>query len=238
MRDAFCLATSLGILHMTPSLAGCVSIATARNAGLAKARCRGWRRVMFLDDDIRGLDPAMVTAAAAMLDDYPAVAFLVTDYADHSVVYHAAVAAGDHCPVQPAGSALLLNLDYPHGTFPGIYNEDWFFLHDLAAAGLIGIAGECQQVPYDPFADPARARREEFGDLIAEGLYRLIREDRPLATSKAFWLAESGRRDELITSVAGRTSDERVLRCLDAARKELAGITVSQVEQFISDWRR
>ena len=39
--------------------------------------------------------------------------------------------------------------------------------------------GHAVQAEYDPFANPERARREEFGDLLAEGLYALIGEKDP-----------------------------------------------------------
>jgi hypothetical protein len=55
--------------------------------------------------------------------------------------------------------------------FPNIYNEDWFFFADQAARHAILEVGRSRQRVYDPFANPKRAVMEEFGDLLAEGLY-------------------------------------------------------------------
>ena len=43
-----------------------------------------------------------------------------------------------------------------------------------AAARKLPRVGHAKQAEYDPFANPDRARREEFGDLLAEGLYALM----------------------------------------------------------------
>ena len=58
--------------------------------------------------------------------------------------------------------------------FPEQYNEDWFFFSRLTARRDLAHVGYATQAPYDPFADPVRAQQEEFGDLLAEGLYALF----------------------------------------------------------------
>jgi hypothetical protein len=60
--------------------------------------------------------------------------------------------------------------------FPRIYNEDWLFLLQALAAGSVRLAGDLSQRAFDPFADSRRARREEFGDVLAESLYALLHE--------------------------------------------------------------
>jgi hypothetical protein len=55
--------------------------------------------------------------------------------------------------------------------------------------------GNATQAEYDPFQSPDRARRDEFGDLLAEGLYALIGEGNPgvplddqlVAATPTFW---------------------------------------------------
>ena len=63
----------------------------------------------------------------------------------------------------------------PFDFFPDLYNEDWLFFYRDAAAERLATPGSlAEQVPYDPFADPQRAAGQEFGDVIAEGLYALL----------------------------------------------------------------
>ena len=70
------------------------------------------------------------------------------------------------------------------GFFPDIYNEDWLFFYDDVASGQIGSsARKITQLRYEPFADPRRAAWQEFGDILAEGLYALL--DRGLGLEHA-----------------------------------------------------
>ena len=50
--------------------------------------------MLFLDDDIRKLNVAKLSSAAALLDDYPVVGLQVKKFPDASVVGHARRLAG------------------------------------------------------------------------------------------------------------------------------------------------
>lgn len=53
-----------------------------------------------------------------------------------------------------------------------IYNEDWFFFLRSALHNQVAVANAFyHQKSFDPYADPNRARREEYGDLAAYGMY-------------------------------------------------------------------
>ncbi len=74
-----------------------------------------------------------------------------------------------------SGAVLGVNCaDAPLSFFPDVYNEDWFFFGEAAAGHGLTKAGEARQAVYDPFRHEERAVNEEFGDLLAEGLYALI----------------------------------------------------------------
>ena len=105
------------------------------------------------------------------------------DFPDNSVVCHARRLAGFPQDNFVSGSVLGVNCDdLPFPFFPDIYNEDWFFFSKAVARLELANVGDAAQRPYKPFADPERARHEEFGDLLAEGLFSLIGEvlDRPV----------------------------------------------------------
>ncbi len=152
-----------------------------RNVGLLLARLRGWSKVLFLDDDIdplsdmSGLDPAVVGRIATELDTRQVAGLVCKSFPDNSVVCHARRLAGRAQDNFVTGGALGVNCsDQPLPFFPDIYNEDWFFFAQQAANRELGVVGEAGQAPYHPYADPHRARTEEFGDLLAEGLYALF----------------------------------------------------------------
>lgn len=204
------------------------ALAEARNTGLAAARAAGWQRVMFLDDDI-DVSPAAVATAARALAGAQVAAFRATDFPDNSVIRHAARAGGMPAAVHPAGCAMLVNLAAvsPARSFPAIYNEDWLYMHGLAVAP----AGECRQVPYQPFT-PGRAAREELGDLIAEAVA-----GQRASTSTAFWETAIARRRELLARIAALPLPAAAAASVAEARQALSGITAATAAAFTTAWQ-
>jgi hypothetical protein len=221
-------------------------IARKRNVGLLLARLCGWRTIMFLDDDIRGMTASAMIEAAGMTARYQTASFRISDYPDNSVVCHAHRLAGGAQGVFPGGSALLVDVFRSNTMFPPIYNEDWLFLVDAAQRRSIALAGTLSQLEYNPFAQPQRAASEEFGDVIAEGIYRLLDEGGVVADATyGYWRGTLERRFRLIDHIA----DELLLRredapltgyalmSLAAARKRLVGITELACLSFVRAWR-
>jgi hypothetical protein len=121
---------------------------------------------------------------------------VVRDHPDNSVVCHARRLVGRWQDVFVSGAVLGVGCnDLPLSFFPDIYNEDWFFFAGAAADHELPSVGEAKQAKYDPFANPDRARCEEFGDLLAEGLYALFGrqgpglpfDERLGAATSAYW---------------------------------------------------
>jgi hypothetical protein len=223
-----------------------VDIARKRNVGLLLARMCGWRTIMYLDDDIRSLTSAAVISAAAQAGPYRAIGFEVDSYADNSVVCHAHRLAGADQGVFPGGSALLVDVSGSETFFPPVYNEDWFFLFDAVQNSSLAVAGKLTQLAYLPFRNCQRAASEEFGDLLAEGLYRLIHECGDVADATLdYWREALIRRARFIDDITRRLllqdSDQTVvvsaLMSLAAARKRLAGITAVACVSFVRAWR-
>lgn len=148
-------------------------LSAKRNVGLLLARLHGWNKIVLVDDDITHMDN--IARLAGQLDRYQVAGMHVRQFPDNSVVCHARRLAGFAQDVFVTGAALGVHCNsLPLSFFPDIYNEDWFFFAREAAAGRLPRVGNARQLPYDPFAGPDRARREEFGDLLAEGLYAWI----------------------------------------------------------------
>ena len=162
-----------------------------RNVALLVGRMLGWQRVLFLDDDIHGLTAQQVRRAASVVhrDGVRMVGWRPVNYPDNSVACHALRSSGRRQDVFIGAGALLVELtgDLPH--FPPIYNEDWLFWHDQVVGRRIKRLGRVKQTRYDPYADPQRARREEFGDVLAEGLYELVHRRRSVLVGclPAYW---------------------------------------------------
>ena len=57
-----------------------------RNLGLLLARILGWKRIFFMDDDIRDVTPVDLYATVAMLGRYHSAGMRVISFPDNSVV--------------------------------------------------------------------------------------------------------------------------------------------------------
>lgn len=147
-----------------------------RNIGLLLARMVGWHRIFFLDDDISELQDSDIREVAGVLGpDYYAVGMRAVDFPDNSVVCHGHRETGGYQDVFISGSVLGVHCTEAVAFFPEIYNEDWFFFYNAARDRRLGRhSRDAMQLRYDPFDNPQRAARQEFGDVIAEGLYGLL----------------------------------------------------------------
>lgn len=193
-----------------------------RNLGLLLARLHGWGKILFLDDDIGetvddrqvALPVHTVRQIARQLNRFQVAGLACRAFPDNSVVYHARGLVGEPPKSFVSGAALGVNCDdQPLPFFPDQYNEDWFFFSPLAAGRKLAHAGFATQAPYDPFADPQRAAQEEFGDLLAEGLYALF-ETQPDEMDYGRRLAQADTRYWESYMAERRTEIERVRHAL------------------------
>jgi hypothetical protein len=232
-------------------------LSAKRNIGLLLARLQGWNKIAFLDDDITISRPGNIARLAAQLDRHQVAGMIVRKHPDNSVVCHARRDAGLQQDVFLTGAALGVHCNsLPLSFFPDIYNEDWLFFAPEAAGRQLPRVGYAQQPKYDPYARPERARCEEFGDLLAEGLYALIAEEHPSlpfgeqlrAATKTYWSKFIEARRQVLTETKTLLVDyldkngqsRRVfsaIASLEAAESQLAKITAGLCVHFINAWR-
>ena len=219
-------------------------IAGKRNIGLLLARMCGWRTIMYLDDDIRDITPNAISRAAALTSRFQAVGFEIGHYPDNSVVCHAYRLIGGRQGIFPGGSALLVDVERCDKLFPPIYNEDWLFLFDAVQNRSVTSAGTGSQLEYQPFAHSRRAASEEFGDVIAEGLYRLLHHEADVSdATHAYWRTVLNWRFQLLDYVAAQLLQRDgpvvggALMSLAAARKRLTAISPLACSSFIHAWQ-
>ncbi|HUQ58490.1 hypothetical protein [Lentzea sp.] len=221
-------------------------ISRKRNLGLLVARVAGWDRIVFLDDDIEIPDPGDLRRAAALTDRYAGAGLNIHGHPDNSVVCHAYREAGGAQDQFIGGGALAVHTRETSSFFPNIYNEDWFFLLNGEKLRPTAVTGVAVQKPYDPFADDERARMEELGDVLAEGLYWLLDEDRPLGDANAgFWSRYLSMRQDFIRETVDmvrqteRNSERRARKVssLTAALGRSRYIRPEWCEAYVQAWR-
>jgi hypothetical protein len=222
-----------------------VDTAHKRNLGLLLAHIIDWPRILFLDDDIAIEKPVDVRHAAGLLDRYDSVGLSIGGYPDNSVVCHAHRLGKGEQDTFVGGGALAVNVPRTRSFFPEIYNEDWFFLLDKLRLRPVAVTGQAVQQEYDPFAHPDRARYEEFGDVLAEGVFWLLDQHRRVKdATEPFWSWFLDQRAAFIADVTGRirTRDldealrRRVLAALQAAQDQRGRIPAALCAEYLRAW--
>jgi hypothetical protein len=222
-------------------------LSTKRNLALMLGHMLGWARVLFLDDDITGLKPDDVRKASGLLDTYSAVGFQIGGFPDHSVVCHAYKQAGGKQQSFIGGGALAVDMTRSRSFFPDIYNDDWFFLLDgdkrLRPSAM---TGQVVQYPYDPFRTPDRARAEELGDVLAEGIFWLLDQDQlTVDADRGHWARFLDKRAQFIQGVLEMVQGDdtldphekaRRIAALKGSRGRLALITPELCEGYLQAW--
>jgi hypothetical protein len=232
-------------------------LSAKRNIGLLLARLHGWNKIAFLDDDITIPQTGNIARLAAQLDRHQVAGMIVRQHPDNSVVCHARRDAGLQQDVFLTGAALGVHCNsLPLSFFPDIYNEDWFFFAPEAAAHQLPRVGNAKQPRYDPYASTERARCEEFGDLLAEGLFALIAREGPSvpfgerlgAATAAYWARFMDARRQVLTETKAlllgfldKNGDSRrtssAIASLEVAESQLDKITSDLCVHFINAWR-
>jgi hypothetical protein len=232
-------------------------LSAKRNLGLLLARSHGWNKIAFVDDDVRLLEPSSLGRLAGQLDEQQVAGMVVRRHPDNSVVCHARRLAGLAQDVFVTGAVMGVHCNsLPLSFFPDIYNEDWFFFAKEAAARKLPCVGQAMQIEYDPFVNPDRARREEFGDVLGEGLYALIGNGDPSLplsqqlrfATKGYWAEFIEARREVLSETMtllrafldndpNNAHVSSAVVSLKAAENQLNGIEAELCADFVVAWR-
>jgi len=224
-----------------------------RNIGLLLARLMGWRRIFFLDDDIRDIAYPNLQRTVDMLGSFSAAGLWVTDFPDNSIVCHANRETGGSQDVFVSGAALAVDCESDIGFFPDIYNEDWLFMFDYASAGKLANSSlEATQLCYYPFAKAKRAAWQEFGDVIAEGLYTLLHLGLEVTQATGeYWAHFLEARRNFLEAILTRLPNahpeirgeiqmmvEQAEKCLQTIKPDLCVRYVQAWRHDLADWKR
>ena len=230
-------------------------VSTKRNLALVLSHALRWKRVVFLDDDIRVPDPSDLSKAVGLLDSHSAVGLAIGGFPDNSMVCHAFRQAGGWQDTFIGGGALAVGIKDNRSFFPNVYNEDWFFVLE-AGKRLQSVAtvGQVLQNRYDPYRIE-RARGEELGDVLAEGTFWLLDQGKPASDGDlAHWRDFLAHRKEFIkqvqSMVAGKASidadvrarmGEALTAALGRCERITPGLCVDYMRALASDqdqWQR
>jgi hypothetical protein len=225
-------------------------LSAKRNIGLLLARILGWERIFFMDDDIHSVAADDLLKTVSLLGTgnpkCRTSGMSVRAFPDNSVVCHARREVHKYQGVFVSGSVLAVDCTQQFGFFPDIYNEDWLFFYRDAAEELLATPGSlAKQLAYDPFADPQRAAAQEFGDVIAEGLYALLHSKLGLERAdKTHWKKFLKDRKRILRTISSGLyavpNDMRgkIGKAVYAADQMLAAITPDMCVDYVKAWQR
>lgn len=159
-----------------------------RNFALLHAVQNGFKNILLIDDDIDGISKMIFNKGIAALNVNNISGCLVEGFADTSVIGHIEQKYGEQYFPFLSGSFLFINPITCKSFFPLIYNEDWLFMIPSIIQNKVTAVGMISQKNYDPFNDMGRIKLQEFGELIAEGLFELISQSNfERRYDKQFW---------------------------------------------------
>lgn len=239
-----------------------------RNVAVAVAFALRLRFLLFLDDDISPcpagadagsrptLDGEGLDCALRALDGGSSSAAAGWRTApdgerttgDHSVVGHARLLARWEQTAFFGAGALLVRLgDSVPPFFPEVYSEDWLFLFALAydhgdPRAVLADAGFVRQAEYDPFKI-ARARREEFGDTLAEGLFGLLHHTGAKdlferAARVSFWKDVVNSRRAMVLRLRRALGPGMAAAALEAGLEQSRRHSSEDYLHYLQDWRQ
>jgi len=220
-------------------------VSRKRNLGLLLGRMAGYNRVLFVDDDVHGVSQSDARSACGLLDRFDAVGLENAGFPDNSVVCHVRREVGSRQGQFVGVGGLAVSPRRTRSFFPKIYNQDWFFLIGESQPPRVAMTGTMVQRKYDPFVDPDRARSEELGDCLAEGLYWLLDHHLPLdVADTGHWRDFLHRRIRFIDDLLGRLNHHFVgealqkrLRALEVAKQTCSLIEPEFCVEYLDSWR-
>ena len=221
-------------------------LAEKRNAALIYGVLHGYRTLILIDDDIGKIGAGILDQAVAASSGLALLGIPVGWFPDLSVVDHARRVLCGCCNNFIAGNCLIVALTKVMGYFAPVYNEDWLFIfaHKRSEVGYLSDR-VVSQVEYTPF-DPELAAWQEFGDLLAEGIFTAWAGDAiEQIFLERFWKSCLRRRRTCLEEMTKRCllapaapKIQELLPCVRAAQGASAKIDVWMLTEFVHEYRR
>lgn len=208
-----------------------------RSFALSHAVAKGHRKVLFIDDDIRIPNEKWLTIGSNCLEHYAMAGCFVEDFLDTSVVGHLEREAGEDVYSFLSGSFLFVRPSKVIGFFPCVYNEDWLLMLPYVLSGSICSFGSVSQVAFNPFSSTNRATFQEFGEVVAEGLYSLVLSNEyERRFESRMWQDVIAERREVLISLHHRLTGPEHRKILAAALAANRSILAEDCRRFVTDW--
>jgi hypothetical protein len=207
-----------------------------RNLAILHSVKQRYQNVLILDDDITRLSPELLATGTIALDSVKLSGCLITGFPDTSVIGHIEMQLGEPYIPFLSGSCLFFRPHDIEGFFPLIYNEDWLFMVSACLSCSIASVGEVNQISYDPFDDDLRIPNQEFGEIIAEGIFELLARDHySLRHDMSFWSDYVAYRKSYVAELLTQ-ADPGIKSLVQNSLRSIEQISASDCLKFIQQW--
>lgn len=207
-----------------------------RNFALIHAIQNQYENILLIDDDIDGITERILNKGIAALRLNNIVGCLVDGFADTSVIGHIEQKYGEQYYPFLSGNFLFINPLNAESFFPLIYNEDWLFMIPSINQNKVASVDFIKQKIFNPFDNINRIKLQEFGEIIAEGLFELISQSRfKDRYSDLFWDDYITYRKTYVQELLMQ-ADNNLVSFLNESLSIIEVIKSSHCIDFIKDW--
>ena len=216
-------------------------LAAKRNYALWYSKIHGFSKILFLDDDIRGITTSMIQLGASCLRNFVLCGPFIDDFPDLSIIEHIANDLRENVSLLfISGGALFVRINTDNiGFFPPLYNEDWLFILPHLTAKKITVLGSIYQESYDPFADSSKAMFQEVGELIINGLFSLVQSNAyAFRHNQEIWEQTIISRKNWLLRLLNKSRIKQHKLCIIKALEAYENLEAIHCSQFIYDWER
>lgn len=208
-----------------------------RSYALIHARENGFKKVLFVDDDMRMIKKDQVQKVNLLLNNYSIVGSFIEEFLDTSLLGHLEKLAGEVIYPFLSGSYLYLRPFKIKSFFPNIYNEDWLFMIPYVINKTICSFGRVIQLSKNLFNNCEEIVLQEFGDIVAEGLYKLIEvNDYESRYDLMYWENVIKERKIVFESLKEKIKEKYYIPLINIAIKTNKSIKAKDCLDFILDW--
>jgi hypothetical protein len=209
-----------------------------RNIALLHSLRKGFHSILLIDDDVYGITRNLIAKGVAALGFNHIAGCRVKGFPDTSVIGHIEQQLGEPYFSFLSGNFLFISPAKTEGFFPLIYNEDWLFMIPSILKKKVVEIDSISQKKYDPFDQSERVQLQEFGEIIAEGLFELIsRRNYVERFTIEFWREYLQYRRSYVSAYL----EKGVARFTPLLKKSLSiskQIDPTDCVNFLKDWER
>lgn len=222
-----------------------------RNYAILLSKVIGFRKVLFVDDDVSVKDLELLRAAFRMLERVDFVGARIGGLADQSIIGHIGLKQGDaELSEFVSGGFMGLRLGSVMEPFLNYYNEDWIWvlMHKSASYAMTPAKVVHQTFHSLQRNGSNRAIRQEMGEMLLEGVWNaapsrnfsLLTDEKAwkqVIADRVFWIEDIAKKCRQQNDRIGIAIATALLRHASTISPSLLAAIFEQYFAVLPEWR-